>query len=45
MVQQAIKDGAGDYGIAKDFAPSPETLIAGDNDRAALIAAGYQLEE
>ena len=45
MMEQAVEDGAGDDGIAEDLAPGPETLIAGDDDRAALVAARDQLEE
>jgi hypothetical protein len=45
MMEQAIEDGAGDHGIAEDFSPGAETLVAGDDDRAALVAARDQLEE
>ena len=45
MMQEAVEDRAGDDGIAEDFAPGAETLIAGDDDRAALVAARDQLEE
>ena len=45
MVQQAVEDRAGDDRIAKHFAPRTQTLIAGDDDRAALVAARNQLEE
>jgi hypothetical protein len=37
-VREAVENGAGGYGVAEHFAPSPETLVAGDDDRAALIA-------
>jgi hypothetical protein len=36
MVQQAVEDGAGDYSVAEHLAPGTETLIAGDDDCAAL---------
>jgi hypothetical protein len=45
MIEQAIEDCARDHGIAEDFAPCAETLIAGDDDRTALVAARDQLEE
>ena len=45
MVEQAIEDRTGDYTIAEDLAPGAQTLIVGDNDRAALVAARDQLEE
>ena len=45
MVQQAVEDRAGDHGVAEDLAPGAETLVAGDDDRAALVAARDQLEE
>src|SRR5271169_1771680 len=39
MVEQAVEDGAGDHRIAEHLAPGAETLIAGDDDRTALVAA------
>src|SRR5215472_16711930 len=45
MVQQAVEDRASDHGVAEYLAPRAETLIAGDDDGAALIAARDQLEE
>ena len=45
MVQQPVEDRTGDYGIAEDLTPGAETLIAGDDDRTALVTARDQLEE
>jgi len=45
MVEQAIEDRAGDHGIAEHLAPGAEALVAGDDDRAALVTARDQLEE
>jgi len=45
MMEQAIEDGAGDHGVAEHLTPGTETLVAGDDDRAALVAARDQLEE
>jgi len=45
MKHQAIQGRAGDQGVAEHLAPRAETLIAGDDDRAALVAARDQLEE
>ena len=45
MVEQTVEDGAGDYRVAEHLAPGTETLVAGDNDRTALVAARDQLEE
>ena len=39
MMEQPVEDGAGDHLVAEHLAPGPETLIAGDDDRAPLIAA------
>jgi hypothetical protein len=45
MVQKPIEDRAGDHGVAEHVAPGAQALIAGDDDRAAFIATGDQLEE
>ena len=45
MVEQAVEDCAGDDRIAKHLAPRAQTLIAGDDDRAAFVAARNQLEK
>jgi hypothetical protein len=42
MVQQPVEDGRGDDRVAKDLAPGAQALIAGQDDRAALIAAGRE---
>ena len=39
-MEQRVKDGAGDDGIAEDLAPRAETLIVGDDDRAAFVGFG-----
>ena len=39
IVKQAVEDGAGNHGVAEHLAPGTETLVAGDDDRAALVAA------
>ena len=44
-MQQTVEDCAGDDVIAEDLAPRAEALIAGDDDRATLVAARDQLEE
>lgn len=45
MAPQPVENGAGDHGVAEDLAPGTETLIAGDDERTALLAARDQLEE
>lgn len=45
MVEQTVEDGAGDHRVAEYLAPGTETLVAGDDDRAAFVAARDQLEE
>ena len=45
MMQQAVEDDAGDDSVAEYLAPGTETLIAGDDERAALITARHQLKE
>ena len=45
MVQEAVEDSAGDHGVAKHIAPRTETLITGDDDATAFVAAGDQLKE
>jgi hypothetical protein len=35
----------GDRGVAEDLAPGLEAAVAGDDDRAAFVAAGDQREE
>src|SRR5260370_1470088 len=45
MVQQPVEDGGGDDSIAEDAAPLADRAGAGDQHRAALIAARDQLKE
>lgn len=45
MVQEAVEDGGGDDTVAEHLAPRTEALAAGQDHRAALIAAADELEE
>src|SRR5262249_15761700 len=45
VVQQPVEDRRGDHRVAKDVAPGAEALVAGDDERAALVAAADELEE
>ena len=45
VVEQAVEQGARDHGVAKDLTPGAEALIAGEQDRAPLIAPGDELEK
>ena len=45
MVEQSIENRRGDDGIPEDLAPGAEALIAGEQNRALLIAPGDELEE
>src|SRR5205809_6141898 len=45
VVQQPVQDGRGQHVVAEHAAPLAERLVAGQQDRAALIAAGDQLED
>ena len=44
MVEQAVENGGGNDGVPEDLAPGPEALIAGEDDRAALVAARHKLK-
>jgi len=44
-VHEPVDEGGGDHGVAEDLAPGFEPAIAGDDDRAAFVAAGDQCEE
>jgi hypothetical protein len=44
-VDEPVDEGGGDHGVAEDFAPGLEAAVAGDDDRAAFVAAGDQGEE
>ena len=43
MVEQTIEDGRGEHVVPEDLAPLAEGLVGGDDDRAALVAAGDEL--
>lgn len=45
VVHEAIEDGVGDGGIADDFIPVVDRDLAGDDDRAPLVAVFDDLEE
>jgi hypothetical protein len=45
VVQQPVKDGGGQDVVAEHAAPLAERLVRGEQDRAALVAAGHQLED
>src|SRR5215203_6689754 len=40
-----VDERGGDHGVAEDLAPGFEAAVAGDDDRAAFVAAGDQREE
>jgi hypothetical protein len=45
MVEEPVENRRGDHRIAKHVAPGAEALIAGEQDRALLIAPRDELEE
>ena len=45
VVDEAIDEGGGDHRVAEDLAPGFEAAVAGDDDRAAFVAACDQGEE
>ena len=45
VVDEPVDHGRGDDLVAEDFAPAAEWLVAGDDQRGSLIAAGDELEE
>src|SRR5262245_25556819 len=45
VVEDAIQDRGGDDPVAEDLAPAAEALVAGQDHRAALVAATDELEE
>ena len=44
-MDESVDEGGGDHGVAEDFAPGFEAAVAGDDDRAAFVAAGDQREQ
>ena len=45
VVDEPVDECGGDHGVAEDLAPGFEAAVAGDDDRAAFIAAGDQGKE
>ena len=45
VVDEAVDQRGGDHGVAEDLAPGLEAAVAGDDDRAAFVAAGDEREE
>src|SRR5213593_5241066 len=45
VVEEAVEDRGGDHRVPEHVAPRAETLIARQDDGAALVAAGDELEE
>jgi hypothetical protein len=45
VVDEPIDQGGRDHRVAEDLAPLLEAAVAGDDDRAALVAAGNEREE
>lgn len=45
VVDEAVDEGGGDHRVAEDFAPGFEAAVAGDDDRAAFVAARDECEE
>src|SRR5436190_22588964 len=45
VVDESVDQGGGDHGVAEDLAPLFEAAVTGDDDRAALVAAGDEREE
>ena len=45
VVDEPVDEGGGDHGVAEDLAPGLEAAVAGDDDRAAFVAARDEREE
>lgn len=45
MVDNAVDHGGGNGLVGEDFAPAGKGQVAGQDDRAGLVARGDQLEE
>ena len=45
VVDEAVDERGGDHGVAEDLAPGLEAAVAGDDDRAAFVAARDEREE
>jgi hypothetical protein len=44
-MEEPVENGGGNHGIAEDFSPSSEALIASKDNGSLLVAAGDELEE
>jgi hypothetical protein len=44
-MHEPVDEGGGDHRVAEDLTPLLEAAVGGDDDRAALIAAGDEREE
>ncbi len=44
-MKQAVKDRGGDHPVPEHVAPGASALIAGQDDRPALVAPADELEE
>ena len=45
VVNESVDERGGDHRVAEDFAPGLEAAVAGDDDRAAFVAARDEREE
>ena len=45
VVDEPVDHGCGDDVVAEHFAPSPERLVAGDDQGGSFVAGGDELEE
>ena len=45
MMREAIQQGGGHFGIAKDTGPLAEAQVGGDHDAGALVEFGQQVEQ
>jgi hypothetical protein len=45
VLEEPVDHGSGDDLVAEGFAPAAEWLVAGDDQRGSLIAAGDELEQ
>ena len=45
VVDEPVDERGGDHGVAEDLAPGLEAAVAGDDDRAAFVAARDEREE
>ena len=45
MMREAIQQGGGHFGIAKDAGPLAEAEVGGDNDAGSLIEFAEQMEQ